>query len=108
MNNIIKYIENKYFKNKNIYNFRTGYVLKVKIWIIEGEKKRLQSFKGILISIKNIGINSSIILRKISYGEGVERIFKIYSPMIHSIKICKKYFFRKSKLYFLRKKKNII
>ncbi len=105
-NDIINYIEKKYINKINIPYLKTGYVLEVKIWVIEGKKKRLQSFKGILISIKNNRINSSITLRKIFYGEGVERVFKIYSPIINSIKIYKKYFFNKSKLYYLRNKNN--
>ncbi len=104
-NKLISYIENKYLKKK-IPFLKSGYVVEVKLWIIESSKKRLQIFKGIIISIKNKGLNSSFVLRKFSYGEGVERIFFIHSPLIYSILIKKKIFFRKSKLYFLRNKKN--
>ncbi len=109
-NSIINYVEKKNINNNNIkINFITGDVLEVKIWIIELNKKRLQIFKGIVISIKNKGINSSFILRKISYGEGVEKLFKIYSPIIYSIKIIKKNKkIKKSKLYYLRFNKNKI
>ncbi len=101
-NKIISYVENDNIKNKKLINFRVGYVLEVKIWVIENNKKRLQSFVGIVISIKKKYINTCFTLRKISYGEGVERTFKIYSPIIDSIIIKKKNVFRKSKLYFLR------
>ncbi len=102
-NRLINFVENKYL-NKNVIFLKTGFFVEIKIWIIEGSKKRLQIFKGIIISIKNKGLNSSITLRKLSYGVGVEKIFFIHSPIIHSILIKKKYFFRKSKLYFLRNK----
>ncbi len=103
-NKLINFVEKKYFKNK-IPILKSGYIIEVKLWIIEGSKKRLQIFKGIIISIKNKGLNSSFMLRKLSYGDGVERLFLIHSPLIHSILIKKKIFFHKSKLYFLRKKK---
>ncbi len=102
-NKLIHFVEEKYL-NKNILFLRSGYLIEIKIWVIESTKKRLQIFKGIIIAIKNKGLNSSITLRKLSYGEGVEKIFFIYSPVIHSILIKKKFFFRKSKLYFLRNK----
>ncbi len=102
-NKLIDFVEKKYL-NKNIPSLRSGYIVEVKLWIIESSKKRLQTFKGIIISVKNKGLNSSFILRKISYNEGVEKIFFIHSPILYSILIKKKYFFNKSKLYFLRKK----
>ncbi len=103
-NNIISYVEKKSFKYKKFPLFKVGYILNIKIWVIEGDKKRLQSFKGIVISIKNNYLNFSFLVRKISYGEGVEKLFKINSPVIHSIIVCKKKRFRKSKLYYLRYK----
>ncbi len=104
-NNIVSYVEKKCFKYKKFPLFNVGYILDIKIWVIEGEKKRLQSFKGIVISIKKKYLNFSFLVRKISYGEGVEKLFKINSPIIHSIIVCKKKNFRKSKLYYLRYKK---
>ncbi len=103
-NKLISYVENKYniINNINIPKFRVGYFLEVKIWVIEGNKKRIQSFEGLVISKINKGLNSSFILRKISYNEGVEKLFKIYSPIIYSIIVKKKRKFRKSKLYYLR------
>ncbi len=104
-NKMISFVENEYFNDK-LFLFRSGYLLEVKIWVFEGNKKRLQSFIGIVISVKNKGINSSFTLRKISHGIGVERVFKKYSPIIHSIIIKKKKFFKKSKLYYLRNRNN--
>ncbi len=100
-NKLIQYIENKQM-NVNFPFFNSGYYLEVKIWVIEGEKKRLQIFEGLVISKKNRGINTSFTVRKISNGEGVERVFQLYSPIIYSIVIKNKRKFRKSKLYYLR------
>ncbi len=103
-NNIINYIEQKYIKKKKLKKIKIGNIINVQIWVIESNKKRLQSFKGIIISKKNKGINTSFILRKISYGEGVERLFKLYSPIIHKITVIKNSKnIKKSKLYYLRK-----
>lgn len=102
MNSIISEIESEQIK-KNIPKFNTGDTLELKIWVLEGSKKRLQSFEGIVISIKNRGLNSSFILRKISYNnEGVERNFLLNSPSIQNINIKKRGDVRKSKLYYLR------
>ncbi len=102
-NKIISYVEKKNFNINKKINFITGDIIEVKIFIIELNKKRLQSFKGKVISIKKRGINSCFTLRKVSYGEGIERLFKFYSPLIHSINIIKKNKkIKKSKLYYLR------
>ncbi len=102
-NKLVNFVEEKYL-NKNIPFLRSGYLVEVKIWVVESSRKRLQNFIGIIISIKNKGLNTSITLRRFSYGEGIEKIFFIHSPIIHSILIKKKNFFNKSKLYFLRNK----
>lgn len=99
----IQIIEKNYIK-KNIPIFKSGDTIEVKIWVIEGEKKRIQSFEGIVIAKKNRYLHSSFTVRKISHGEGVEKIFPLHSPNIESINIIKKGLVRKSKLYFLRKK----
>lgn len=102
MNNIIKDIESEQIK-KDIPLFYTGDTLELKIWVLEGAKKRLQSFEGVVISIKNRGLNSSFTLRKISYNnEGVERIFLLNSPVIQNINVKKRGDVRRSKLYHLR------
>ncbi|MCV2525340.1 MAG: 50S ribosomal protein L19 [Candidatus Lightella neohaematopini] len=100
--NIIKLVEEKYLK-KDIPNFRTGDTVQVKIWILEGDKKRIQSFEGIVIGIHNHRLNSSFTVRKYSNNENIERVFLLHSPIIYNI-IVKRYgFVRRSKLYYLRK-----
>lgn len=101
MNNHINEIENEY-KKKNVPHFTTGDSIIVNIWILEGNKKRIQLFEGIVIAKRNKNLNSSFTVRKISNGEGVERTFLIHSPNIHEIKVIKKGLVRRAKLYYLR------
>lgn len=101
MNNIIKKIESEYI-NKNITFFNPGDSIQVKIWVIEGKKKRIQTFEGIVIAKRNRFLNSSFTVRKISNNEGVERVFKIHSPNIQAINVIKKGLVRRAKLYYLR------
>ncbi|CAL4043282.1 50S ribosomal protein L19 [Buchnera aphidicola (Tetraneura ulmi)] len=101
MNKLIALIENQQI-NKSIPNFSTGDNLKIEIWVVESNKKRLQSFEGIVISKKNRQLNSSFCVRKISNGEGVERVFQTHSPIIEKISIIRKGDVKKSKLYYLR------
>ncbi|QFQ32564.1 50S ribosomal protein L19 [Buchnera aphidicola (Aphis fabae)] len=101
MINIIRKIEEEQLK-KNIPNFRPGDTVEVKVWVIEGTKKRLQSFEGIVIAIKNRFLNSSFTVRKISNGEAVERVFQTHSYNIDDIIIKRKGLVRKAKLYYLR------
>nr|BET44901.1 MAG: 50S ribosomal protein L19 [Candidatus Aschnera chinzeii] len=102
MNTIIQEIEKEQIKT-NIPKFNSGDTLEVKIWVVEGNKKRLQSFEGIVIAIRNRGINSAFTVRKISNGEGVERVFQTHSPIIDSIIIKRYGLVRRAKLYYLRK-----
>ncbi len=103
MNKLIYLIESEQVNSNNIrLKFKSGDLIEVKIWVIEGLKKRLQSFEGIVISIKNKGFRTSFILRKISYGVGVEKGFKLYSPYIFNILVKKYGLVNKSKLYYLR------
>lgn len=102
--NIMQQIEKKQTR-QNIPNFRTGDTLEVQLWVVEGTKKRIQSFEGVVIAIKNKQINSSFTIRKISNGEGVERVFPMHSPIIEKIIIKRHGSVRKAKLYFLRSKK---
>ncbi|QJC32247.1 50S ribosomal protein L19 [Enterobacteriaceae endosymbiont of Donacia versicolorea] len=104
MNNIINYIEQEQIKNyKKFPLFRSGDTIKVKIWVVEGSKKRLQNFEGIVISItKKNSFNCSFTVRKLSNGIGVERVFPLYSKIIDSIQIEKIGYVKKSKLYYLR------
>ncbi|WP_343187647.1 50S ribosomal protein L19 [Buchnera aphidicola (Periphyllus koelreuteriae)] len=103
MKNIIHKIEKKQIK-KNIPKFNSGDTIEVKVWVMEGSKKRLQSFEGIVIAKKNRFLQSSFCVRKISNGEGVERVFQTHSYNIKKIFIKRKGKVKKSKLYYLRKK----
>lgn len=88
--------------NKKIPEFREGDTLSVNVKIIEGESERLQAFEGICIARSNKGVNSSFTLRKISHGEGVERVFPLYSPRLDSIKLVRRGDVRRAKLYYMR------
>jgi len=82
--------------------FRPGDTLRVSVKVIEGERERIQAFEGVCIGRKNAGVNSNFTLRKISYGEGVERIFPLYSPRITAIEVVRRGAVRRAKLYYLR------
>ena len=82
--------------------FGPGDTVKVSVKVVEGERERVQAFEGVCIARKNAGINSSFTLRKISYGEGVERIFPLYSPRITAIEVMRRGAVRRAKLYYLR------
>lgn len=82
--------------------FEPGDTVKVSAKVVEGERERIQAFEGVCIARKNAGINSNFTLRKISYGEGVERIFPLYSPRITAIEVVRRGAVRRAKLYFLR------
>ena len=82
--------------------FRPGDTLRVSVKVIEGERERIQAFEGVCIARKNAGVNSNFTLRKISYGEGVERIFPLYSPRITQIEVVRRGAVRRAKLYYLR------
>ena len=87
---------------KEIPIFSPGDDIVVQVRVKEGQRERLQAFEGVVISVKNRGINSSFTVRKISHGEGVERVFQSHSPLISSIEIKRKGKVRRSKLYYLR------
>jgi len=103
MSNIIKQIEQEQLKS-NLPSFRPGDTLEVKVWVVEGSKKRLQAFEGVVIAIRNRGLHSAFTLRKISNGVGVERVFQTHSPVIDSIVVKRKGDVRKAKLYYLRER----
>ena len=94
----------KEFAKKNIPDFKSGDTVKVFVKIKEGDKIRLQAFEGIVIARKGSSLRETFTVRRISYGEGVERIFQLHSPSIDSVVIVKKGVVRRSKLYYLRKK----
>ncbi len=82
--------------------FAPGDTLRVKVKVVEGSRERLQAFEGVCIARRNRGIGSSFTVRKISYGEGVERVFPLYSPIIASIEVVRRGDVRRAKLYYLR------
>ena len=95
----------KILAKKKIPEFFAGDTIKVGVRIAEGKRERIQYFEGVCIAKKNRDINSSFTVRKISFGEGVERTFALYSPIIGSIKIIRSGKVRKAKLYYLRERK---
>ncbi|HJU20427.1 MAG TPA: 50S ribosomal protein L19 [Stellaceae bacterium] len=82
--------------------FQPGDTVRVSLRVVEGERERIQAFEGVCIARKNAGINSNFTLRKISYGEGVERVFPLYSPRISAIEVVRRGAVRRAKLYYLR------
>ena len=83
-------------------DFRPGDTVKVNVKVVEGDRERVQAFEGVCIARKNAGLNSSFTVRKISYGEGVERIFPLYSPRLTSVEVVRSGDVRRAKLYYLR------
>ena len=104
--NIIENIEkeqiSKLMEGKNVPNFKPGDTLKVHTKVKEGERERIQVYEGVCIARKNDGLNSSFTVRKISFGEGVERVFPLYSPNVAKIEVARIGKVRRAKLYFLR------
>lgn len=88
--------------NKKIPDFATGDTVRVNIKIVDGDAERVQAYEGICIARKNRGLNSSFTVRKISHGEGVERVFPLYSPRVDSIDLVRKGAVRRAKLYYIR------
>ena len=95
----------KIISSKKIPDFNPGDTIKVGVKILEGKRERIQYFEGVCIAKKNRSINSSFKVRKISFGEGVERTFALYSPNLDSIKIIRSGKVRRAKLYYLRDRK---
>jgi large subunit ribosomal protein L19 len=106
MSNLLQTFEKKQIEKltgkKRIPTFRTGDTLKVTIRITEGDKSRLQAFEGMCIARKNNSVNSNFTVRKLSHGEGVERVFPLFGPMIEKIEVVRKGDVRRAKLYYLR------
>jgi large subunit ribosomal protein L19 len=88
---------------KKIPEFKTGDTVVVNVNVVEGDRKRVQAYEGVVIAKKSRGLNSAFIVRKISSGEGVERTFQMYSPLIASIEVKRKGDVNRAKLYYLRK-----
>jgi large subunit ribosomal protein L19 len=87
---------------KEIPEFGPGDTVRVNVKVVEGSRERIQAFEGVCIARKNAGINSAFTVRKISYGEGVERVFPLYSPRVDSIEVVRRGRVRRAKLYYLR------
>jgi large subunit ribosomal protein L19 len=92
----------KLVAERGVPDFRPGDTVKVSVKVVEGDRERVQAFEGVCIARKNAGINSNFTLRKISYGEGVERIFPLYSPRLTAIEVLRHGAVRRAKLYYLR------
>lgn len=101
--NKIEGVEKKFMK-KNIPPFSVGDSLKVYVKVVEGDKSRLQAFEGTVIARKGTGTRESFTLRRISYGEGVERTFPLHSPFLEKVEVTRRGETRRAKLYYLRKK----
>jgi large subunit ribosomal protein L19 len=99
---INKALVTKIVSTKKVTDFSPGDTIKVGVKIIEGKKERIQFFEGVCIAKKNRDINSSFTVRKISFGEGVERTFALYSPVVDSVKVIRSGKVRRAKLYYLR------
>lgn len=91
-----------FHEGKEIPEFRAGDTLRVGVRVVEGERTRVQNFEGVCIARSNRAINSNFTVRKMSFGEGVERVFPLYSPNVESITVVRKGVVRRAKLYYLR------
>ena len=104
--NIIEKLENEQMaqltEGKSIPEFAPGDTLKVNVKVVEGSRERIQAYEGVCIARSNRAMNSSFTVRKISYGEGVERVFPLYSPNVDSIEVIRRGRVRRAKLYYLR------
>lgn len=102
MHQIIRELNQEQVAGKQITDFTPGDTVVVQVKVKEGDRERLQAFEGVVIAIRNRGLNSAFTVRKISHGEGVERVFQTYSPSIHDIKVKRRGAVRRAKLYYLR------
>ena len=101
MSNIIQQLEAEQM-NKDVPSFGPGDTVVVQVKVKEGDRERLQAFEGVCIAKRNRGLNSAFTVRKISHGEGVERAFQTYSPLVESITVKRRGDVRRAKLYYLR------
>lgn len=102
MSKIIQALEAEQMQGKNIPEFAPGDTVSVQVKVKEGERERTQAFEGVVIAKSNRGLNSSFTVRKVSFGEGVERVFQTYSPQIAGIEMIRRGDVRRAKLYYLR------
>jgi large subunit ribosomal protein L19 len=103
MSKLIEELEQEQM-DRDIPDFSTGDTVVVQVKVKEGNRERLQAFEGVVIAKRNRGLNSAFTVRKISHGEGVERVFQTYSPTIGSIKVKRRGDVRRAKLYYLRER----
>jgi large subunit ribosomal protein L19 len=103
MSDIIKQLENEQMK-QNVPAFGAGDTVVVQVKVKEGNRERLQAFEGVVIAKRNRGLNSSFTVRKISHGEGVERVFQTHSPIVEDIQVKRRGDVRRAKLYYLRER----
>tara|TARA_B100001123_G_C15206231_1_gene985369 strand:- start:320 stop:763 length:444 start_codon:yes stop_codon:yes gene_type:complete len=108
MSNLIDSVEKEQIeeiiREKKVPSFSAGDTLRVNVKVVEGTRERVQAYEGVCIARSNKGLSSNFTVRKISYGEGVERVFPLYSPMIEDIKVVRKGSVRRAKLYYLRER----
>ncbi|HAL70666.1 MAG TPA: 50S ribosomal protein L19 [Verrucomicrobiales bacterium] len=104
MSNIIDKLDSEQLK-KEVASFKVGDSVKIHTRVIEGDKERIQIFAGIIISHKGTGLNEAFTVRKISYGEGVERVFPVHSPKVAKIEVVKSGKVRRARLHYLRGRK---
>ncbi len=102
MSTIIQQIDAEQMQSKKVPDFRAGDTVEVKVKVKEGDRERLQAFEGVVIAKRNRGVNSAFTVRKVSHGEGVERVFQTYSPQVAEILVKRRGDVVRSKLYFLR------
>jgi large subunit ribosomal protein L19 len=104
--NVVQTLEQEHIQKltqgKTVPEFEPGDTVRVSVRVVEGERERVQAFEGVCIARKSAGVNSNFTLRKISYGEGVERIFPLYSPRLTAIEVVRRGKVRRAKLYYLR------
>ena len=102
--NLIQQLEAEAIENlgKDIPDFRPGDTVRVGVKVVEGTRERVQNFEGVVIARSNRGMGSNFTVRKISFGEGVERVFPLYSPIVDSVTVVRRGVVRRAKLYYLR------
>jgi large subunit ribosomal protein L19 len=105
--NIIEQLEKEHMEElgKDVPEFAPGDTVKVNVKVREGERERIQAFEGVCIARSGGGLNESFTVRKISFGEGVERVFPVYSPLVDSIDVVRRGKVRRAKLYYLRQRR---
>lgn len=105
--NIIEQLEKEHMKelNKDVPEFAAGDTVRVNVKVREGDRERIQAFEGVCIARSGGGLHESFTVRKISFGEGVERVFPVYSPLVDSIDVVRRGKVRRAKLYYLRERR---